>query len=104
MEKTVYMYTIVQSEEFVKWLSKLKSPDGKGLVLSAIKKAERGNFGDHGSVGGGVFEIRIHSGPGYRLYYTQTDGVVYFMLVGGTKKQQQRDIDNAIAMAQAMKG
>ena len=47
--------------------------------------------------------MRIHLGPGYRVYYTRTDNVIYFLLLGGTKKGQQRDIENAIAMAKAMK-
>lgn len=97
------MNSIVKSTEFDQWLKNLNDPVGKGLVNAAVKKAEKGNFGIHKPVGGGVNEIVIDSGPGYRIYYTHTGGIVYFILLGGTKKRQQRDIDKAIGMAKAMK-
>jgi putative addiction module killer protein len=97
------MNTILKSQEFDKWLLGLKDLIAKAQVIVRIRSAQIGNFGDHASVGGGVYEMRIHVGPGYRVYYTRTDSVVYFLLLGGTKKGQQRDIDNAIAMAKAMK-
>jgi putative addiction module killer protein len=55
------------------------------------------------NLGEGVCEMKIDVGPGYRVYYTRVGDVVYYLLSGGTKKRQQRDIENAIAMAKAMK-
>jgi putative addiction module killer protein len=63
-----------------------------------------GNFGDHAPVGHGVFEMRIHYGPGYRLYYTRVGKVIYLILLGGTKRNQQRDIVKAISEANSIKG
>ncbi len=97
------MNTILKSLEFDAWLIGLKDIIAKAQVIARIRNAQIGNFGDHVPVGSGVYEMRIHVGPGYRVYYTRTDNVVYFLLLGGTKKSQQRDIDNAITMAKAMK-
>lgn len=97
------VYTIYQSDEFRDWLVALRDPIGKAQILSRIRSAQKGNFGDHEFVGEGVYELRIHVGPGYRVYYTRVGDVIYYLLSGGTKKSQQRDINTAIAMAKAMK-
>ncbi|MEY4590118.1 MAG: hypothetical protein RL497_2194 [Pseudomonadota bacterium] len=88
------MNTLLKSYEFDVWLSGLRDVIAKAQVIARIRSAQLGNFGDQAPVGGGVYEMRIHVGPGYRLYYTRTDNVVYLLLLGGTKKSQQRDIDN----------
>jgi putative addiction module killer protein len=54
-----------------------------------------GNFGDHKSVGGGVWELRIDIGPGYRVYYAKGGSVVILLLSGGNKSDQSNDIQNA---------
>lgn len=97
------MYTIYESNEFKAWLMALRDPLGKAQILRRIRSAQLGSFGDHAPIGSGVYELRIDSGPGYRVYYTRRGEVVYYLLSGGSKKGQQRDIDNAIAMAKAMK-
>lgn len=97
------MYTLLKSQEFDTWLSGLKDVIAKAQVIARIRSAQLGNFGDHAPVGSGVYEMRIHTGPGYRLYYTRTDNVVYLLLLGGTKKGQQLDIKTAIAMAKTLK-
>ena len=61
--------------------------------------AEKGNFGDCQPVGSGVSEMRIHYGPGYRLYYTRRGEVFYLLLLGGDKSTQKRDIARALEMA-----
>ena len=58
---------------------------------------EQGNFGDSKSVGGGVRELRIHYGPGYRVYYGQDGDRLIILLGGGSKKRQSQDIAQAIA-------
>jgi putative addiction module killer protein len=66
-------------------------------VRTAIARIETGNFGDVKPVGEGVSERRIDFGPGYRVYFAQDGEKVVILLVGGTKKRQQRDIDQAKA-------
>jgi len=66
--------------------------------IERIRTFERGNFGDRAFVGRGVSEIRIHYGPGYRIYYCRTGVAVYILLCGGTKGTQQRDIAKAQSM------
>ena len=58
-------------------------------------RLEEGNFGDYRSVGEGVFELRLHLGSGYRIYFGEVDNKVVLVLCGGDKSTQQRDIDNA---------
>lgn len=78
------------------WLEKLRDPKGKAKVLTRINRATDGNFGDHKAVGDGVSELRIDSGPGYRLYYAVTeDDEIILLLVGGDKSSQQKDIEKA---------
>lgn len=93
------MNTIIRTKTFDTWLSKLKDLRGKARIIERIRSSERGNLGDCGTVGQGVSEMRIHFGPGYRVYFTITGNVVYVLLCGGTKRGQQRDIDKAIRMA-----
>ena len=54
-----------------------------------------GNFGDHKSVGDGVYELRIHKGPGLRVYYALEGEQVVLLIGGGSKKTQIKDIKNA---------
>lgn len=63
-----------------------------------IKQASQGNFGDVKPIGDGVWEMRVHFGPGYRLYYAREGRVVYLLLSGGDKSTQKQDIKTAIAM------
>ncbi len=97
------MNTIIRTEIFDKWLSKLKDSRGKARIIERIRSAERGNFGDVNAVGQGVSEMRIHFGPGYRVYFTRVGNVVYVLLCGGTKRKQQRDIDKAKELAKLLK-
>jgi len=97
------MNTILRTAIFDKWLSKLKDSRGKARIIERIRSAERGNFGDYKAVGQGVSEMRIHFGPGYRVYFTRVDNVIYVLLCGGTKRKQQRDIDKAKELAKLLK-
>ena len=98
------MNTIVRTDVFDLWLSTLKDVRAKARIITRIRSAERGNFGDCRPVGAGVLEMRIHSGPGYRVYFTQVGDVVYLLLCGGTKRGQDRDITRARDMARLLKG
>ena len=93
------MNTILRTEAFDVWLAKLKDSRGKARIIERIRSAERDNFGDCEPVGHGVSEMRIHFGPGYRVYFTRVADVFYVLLCGGTKRGQQRDITKAQEMA-----
>ena len=96
------MNTFLRTAVFDTWLSKLKDLRGKARIVERIRSAERGNFGDCEFVGNGVSEMRIHFGPGYRVYFTRTGDVVYVLLCGGTKRGQRRDIAKAQVMARQL--
>ena len=86
------MYIVQKTEYFDTWLIRLNDIRAKGKILARLKRAELGNLGDHKSLGEGVFEMRINYGPGYRLYFTRSKGVVIILLVGGDKSSQSKDI------------
>ena len=90
------MSRFLHTPEFDAWLKALRDPVAKGRVIARIRSAEAGNFGDCRHVGEGVSEMRIHVGPGYRLYYCRRGEAVYLQLCGGDKSSQQRDIGQAI--------
>ncbi|ASP18378.1 putative addiction module killer protein [Neisseria sp. oral taxon 020 str. F0370] len=85
-------YTIETTEHFDQWLSGLKDKRAKTKIAARLLRISAGNLGDHKSVGGGLSEIRITEGKGYRLYYTIRGNTVIFMLAGGDKGTQQADI------------
>ena len=79
------MNTFLRSDEFNTWLPDLKDHVGKAIVAKRIRAAEAGRFGDCDPVGESVSEMRIHFGPGYRVYFTRRGEVVYLLLLGGDK-------------------
>jgi putative addiction module killer protein len=96
------MNTFLRSDEFDVWLSSLKDKVGRARIIHRIRSAEHGNFGDCEPVGEGVSEMRVHFGPGYRVYFTRRGNVVYLLLLGGNKSSQKRDFKRAIEMARAI--
>jgi putative addiction module killer protein len=71
--------------------------------LIRIDRAILGNFGDCEPIGEGVSEMKIHSGPGYRLYFTRIGTIVYLLLTGGDKSTQNKDIEDAKQLARNLK-
>ena len=96
------MNTFLRTEAFDAWLAGLKDKIGRARVAHRIRSAEHGNFGDCEPVGEGVSEMRVHVGPGYRVYYTRRGDVVYLLLLGGDNSTQKRDIERAIEMAREL--
>ncbi|MGH9758194.1 MAG: type II toxin-antitoxin system RelE/ParE family toxin [Candidatus Acidiferrales bacterium] len=93
--RIIRIYQTAEGEKpFADWMAGLQSQRIHGIVLNRMDRVRRGNFGDHRSVGEGVFEIRIDFGPGYRVYYgldgERQEFVV--LLVGGSKGNQSADI------------
>lgn len=82
-------------EPFTIWINSLKDSTTKARIQQRIRRIEGGNFGDHTSVGMGVWELRLDFGPGYRVYYAHENNQVVILLCAGSKKSQQKDIDQA---------
>lgn len=78
-----------KSDVFEAWFRGLKDLKARARILGRINSAENGNFGDYEPVGGGVSEMGIHCGPGYRLYSTRQGEVVYLLLIGETKARRK---------------
>ncbi|STY62600.1 type II toxin-antitoxin system RelE/ParE family toxin [Mannheimia haemolytica] len=97
------MYTIKQTDIFKQWLRTLKDPIARIMITKRIERVKQGNLGDYKMLGGGVSELRINSGKGYRIYYTQIDTTIYFLLNGGDKSSQQTDIVKARGLLNEMK-
>lgn len=77
------------------------SPAGQGRSgphFNRILNVEAGNLGDYKALGGGLYELRVHHGPGYRLYFTRNGETVVFLLAGGDKSSQNKDIVRARKM------
>ena len=92
-------YQIIRSATFINWLKGLRDKNAQVRIAIRIDRIEEGNFGDHRSVGGGVSELRVNVGGGYRIYYTIRDRTVVVLLCGGDKSGQRRDIRRAQRMA-----
>lgn len=97
------MFTLVRSSDFDAWLSDLADQRGKARILARLRSATLGNFGDCEPVGEGVSEMRIHHGPGYRVYFMREGATVYLLLTAGDKASQKRDIERAKKMAKALR-
>jgi putative addiction module killer protein len=85
------MREIYRSETFKKWFKKLKDLTGKALIYKRIERLA----GDSAPVGEGISEMRIHYGPGYRIYYKDTGAELIILLCGGNKSTQAGDIVKA---------
>ncbi len=79
---------------YAKWFNRLNAP-AAAKVVTALVRMEQGNMSNTQSVGSGVFECRIDFGPGYRVYFGKDGDTLIILLGGGTKKRQQKDIQNA---------
>ena len=77
---------IRKTEIFVDWLDNLRDSRAKARIIARLDRMEMGNFGDVRPVGGGVSELRIHYGPGYRVYFVQRGLIVVVLLCGGDKR------------------
>lgn len=91
-----------QTRQFRSWFDGLRDRMAQKHILVRIGRLERGHFGDVKPVGGGVSELRITHGPGYRLYLARRGSELVLLLCGGDKDSQQRDIERAKLLASEM--
>lgn len=89
------MFQIQRTDTFADWLWRLRDAKGKARILSRLESMAQGNLGDTRNVGDGIRELRVHVGPGYRIYFVQTGRIVLLLLCGGDKSTQKRDIERA---------
>jgi putative addiction module killer protein len=88
------VYHLRQTETFAKWLGGLRDAKAKARILARLESVRLGNLGDAKILGGGIREMRVHVGPGYRLYFAQRHGTL-LLICGGDKSSQPRDIERA---------
>jgi putative addiction module killer protein len=93
------MFTVLQTESFVAWLDALKDKRAQVRIAARLRQAEAGSLGDWQPVEGDVSEMRVHFGPGYRLYFVRRGRVLVVLLNAGDKSSQKRDIRRALKLA-----
>jgi putative addiction module killer protein len=82
---------------FSVWLQELRDLQGKEAIVKRLDRLSLGNPGDAACLSGGVWELRIHVGPGYRVYYGHEGNSIVILLCGGDKSSQKRDIRKALS-------
>lgn len=97
-----FMKTVKKTKHFSDWLSDIKDAKTKAIIAQHIVRLENG-LGDVKAVGGGVRELRIDVGPGWRVYFIEVEGYVIVLLVGGNKSTQAADIKKARQMVNDLK-
>ncbi len=93
------MIEIRQTEIFASWFAGLRDKQARARIQARVDRASIGNFGDCEPVGEGVSEMRIHYGPGYRVYFIQRGRELVILLAGGDKHTQNKDIKTALEFA-----
>ena len=93
------MIEVIRSSTFRQWVQRLRDRRAVARINARLRNASLGNMGDTRSVGDGIFEMRIHYGPGYRLYFIREGQAVIVLLCGGDKESQRRDIARARRIA-----
>lgn len=88
-----------QTESFSKWLHGLKDWRARERITARLAYLAKGHWGDAKPIGEGVHELRVHIGPGYRIYLAKRGDVAALLLAGGDKSSQRRDIERAKVLA-----
>ena len=95
---------IKKTEHYINWMAELRDERAKARISNRVFRLANGNPGDTQPVGEGVSEMRIHYGPGYRVYYKKIGLTIVILLVGGTKGTQSADIALAKQLASNFQG
>ncbi|HDS1745632.1 MULTISPECIES: type II toxin-antitoxin system RelE/ParE family toxin [Pseudomonas] len=93
------MKSIKQTTTFRNWEQKLRDKQARAIIAARVFRLAHGLAGDVQPVGQGVSELRIHHGPGYRVYFQQRGNQLVLLLCGGDKSSQARDIETAKGLA-----
>jgi putative addiction module killer protein len=88
-----------QTEIFARWLANLRDGRARARINARVRRLSIGNLGDAKSVGGGVLELGIDYGPGYRVYFVRRGEALVILVAGGDKRTQSRDITTTIKLA-----
>ena len=94
---------ILRTADFAKWVQGLRDHQARMVILARVARLSLGHLGDVRPVGQGVSEMRIHHGPGYRVYFMQRGLEIVILLAGGDKSSQARDIQQALQLARQIK-
>ena len=93
------MIEVVESATFERWVRSLRDRRAVARINARLRRISLGNFGEVKAVGDGILEMRIHYGPGYRLYFIRDGESVVVLLCAGDKSSQRRDIERAKRLA-----
>ena len=93
---------IRQTEVYAEWFASLRDRRARARIQVRIRRLAIGNPGDVKPVGGGVSEMRVDYGPGYRIYFVQRRQTLVILLTGGDKNTQNRDIRKALDLAREL--
>ncbi len=93
------MIEVRMTKVYVEWFAALRDRKARAIIDIRVQRLSNGNAGDAKPVGNGVSELRIHYGPGYRVYFVQHGKAVVILLCGGDKDSQSRNIRTAKALA-----
>jgi putative addiction module killer protein len=98
------VYQLRQTDTFAKWLRGLRDRKAQARIIARLDSAKLGNLSDCKAVGGGVREMRIHVGAGYRLYFVHRKAQILILLCGGSKSNQRSDIAKAKRLSAEIEG
>lgn len=90
---------VLMTEVYRDWINALKDRAARARIQVRVDRLAHGNPGQHRQLAGGVAELKVDIGPGYRVYYTERGGELIVLLAGGSKSSQQKDIELAKALA-----
>ena len=93
------MLDVIKTDEFAAWLSGLSDRVAAARIAARIDRAGNGNLGDWKAIRGGISEMRVNVGQGYRLYFARREGTIIILLCGGNKATQDADIRRAIELS-----
>lgn len=93
---------IARTPEFTHWIDGLRDVSGRARILARVRRLGEGNPGDHRNLQGGISELRVDVGPGYRVYYTYQASDLVLLLAGGDKSSQHRDVERARRIARRL--
>jgi|SRR4249919_1832737 len=93
------MIEIRKTKTFQAWMQGLRDDEARNRIEMRLERLSNGNPGSHRVLQGGICELKVDYGPGYRVYYTEHRGKLVLLLCGGDKRTQAQDIGRAHALA-----